>query len=464
MRTLPVTRRRNPVLLARAIATPIALGVSGASAQDLIPSPPPQREAIVIERVTIHTMAGEVIENGSIAFEGGVISAIAPEGMALAFTHPPEVIDGTGLHVYPGLIAPYTQLGLTEIGAVRATNDSEEVGALTPEVAAATAVNPDSTLLPVTRANGILTAGVMPAGSASIFGDAGPRGLIPGHASVIRMSGWTTADLTVVERAGLVINFPLTRAVQEWWMDAPPEDQTEDIERAIAALDEFVHQARAYAAQRDGGAIDLRYEGVLPCLPGAEPQRPVYILANDYDQIGSALTFAGRHGLKPVIVGGRDAHLCTEQLLAHGAGVILVTSYRIPKRDDSPYDQNYTSCIALEEAGVRWALASGDDTAHERNLPYAAAIAVAHGLDPDAALRAVTSSAAELLGVGEQLGTLAAGRAATLLITDGHPLEVTTTIHHAFIDGRRVDLRSKHTQLRDKYEEKYRQLGDLPPE
>ena len=166
-------------------------------------------------------------------------------------------------------------------------------------------------------------------------------------------------------------------------------------------------------------------------------------------------------GLRPVIVGGRDSHLCLDLLKEAGAAVILESSFRFPKRDDSPFDDLYTRPISLQDAGVPYTFLSGDDTAHERSLPYAAALAVAHGLSPDHALRALTLTPAEIFGIEGEYGSLEPGKSATLIVTTGHPLEVLSTVELAFIDGRAIDLENKQTKLAEKYREKYRQLGLL---
>lgn len=452
--------------LARSGAVALAVGLACAApalAQDLGHKAPPQEHTVYITGATIHPVAGDPIENGSIVFEDGRITQILDGGMVVGFEPGTEVIeiDASGLHVYPGLISPYSQLGLTEIAAVRATLDYRETQSIMPEVRAAVAVNPDSTLLPVTRSNGILLAGVFPEARLSVSGSE-PRGLIPGRASLIRLDGWTWEDMAVQESAGLVVNFPLTRPVNAWWMDADDGEQTENALRAIDALEQFFENAAAYHAAREQGGshpTDLRYEAVAQMLPGAEDQRPVFFMANDYDQITGALTFAAEQGLRPVIVGGRDAHLCLDQLAEADASVMLETSFRMPKRDDSPYDDLYKRPQQLEEAGITYTFLAGDDTAHERSLPYAVALAVAHGLPAERGLRAITLSAAEIFGVAEDYGSLEVGKSATLIVTDGHPLDVLSNVQLAFIDGRAIDLANKQTQLAEKYREKYRQLG-----
>lgn len=446
----------------------LALASAGVRGQDLGHKAPAQSHPVIITGATVHPVSSPALDNAWIVFEAGEIKAVGSGPLDSITGGEPLMLDGSGLHVWPGLISPYSQLGLTEIGAVRATHDSSETGSIMPEVRAVVAVNPDSTLLPVTRSNGVLLAAVFPEARLSLGGDE-PRGLVPGRAGVIRLDGWTWEDMAVVADAGLVVNYPLPRAVRAWWMESREEDQEEGYSRALARLDRLFRDASAYLAARDGDdrlAVDLRYEsmrGVLPGTGGAAEARlaqlPVFFRANDYDQIVGALAFAQEHGLRPVIVGGRDSHLCLDMLREAGAAVILETSFRMPKRDDSPYDDLYKRPQDLQAAGVPYTLMAGDDTAHERSLPYAAALAVAHGLAADDAVHALTLGAAEVFGIEAMYGSLEAGKSATLIVTTGHPLEVTTNVELAFIDGRAIDLENKQTKLAEKYREKYRQLG-----
>ena len=455
------------------ITTAVATAAFACSvtAQDLGHKAPPQEHTVYINGATIHTVSGDTIERGGIVFADGRITQVLDTDMVAAFAPGTKVveIDAAGLHVYPGLISPYSQLGLTEIQAVRSTIDTAETRPMSPEVRAAVAVNPDSTLLPVTRSNGILLAGVFPTANLRLGGDE-PLGLIPGRAALMRLDGWTWEDMAVQQDAGLVINFPLSRPFRAWWMEDSEEDQTAGYDLAIAALDSFFTSAVAYHDARESDAdlpTDLRYEAVEHVLPkdrgvSASPQLPTFFRANDYDQITGSLNFAAEHGLRPIIVGGRDSHLCLDALKAADAAVILETSFRMPKRDDSPYDDLYKRPQQLQAAGVRYSFMAGDDTAHERNLNYAVALAVAHGLPAADALHALTLGAAEIFGVADTFGSLESGKSATLIVTDGHPLDVLSNVQLAFIDGRAIDLDNKQTKLADKYREKYQQLGIIP--
>lgn len=461
----------------------VCLSVQLAQAQDLTPKAPPQSRPIAIINATVHPVSEPPIENGFVFFDQGVIRGIGTVGsMDAAKIKTDEwiIIDAKGKHVYPGLIAPYTQLGLTELSAVRAMNDLAETGAATPEIRACVAVNPDSTLLPVTRSNGVLLAGVFPQGGNGGFGE---PAFMPGRASVMRLDGWTWENMTIRDDAGLVVNWPQARPIAAWWMDKSPEEQQNQINRRRAAIEEMFTGAEAYFAAREKDPTlprDIRFEAMRRVFrhqteklrsaeqsptptPNAESRMPnagplpVFIHANDVDQITQALALCEKHDLKCVIVGGFDAPLCADAIKRAGASVLVQGTMRFPKRDDSAYDEPYTLGARLEAAGIPWCMASGEEAAHERNLPYAAAMAAAYGLDRAAALRSITLSPAQMLGIADQYGSLAIDKSATLFIADGDILEVETNIERAFIDGRDIDMSDKQKVLAEKYREKYKQ-------
>ena len=437
-----------------ALPAALLLMAVSATAQDLTRKAPAQKAPIALVGGTVHTVSGDVIEDGYVLFDGGRITEVGRRA-GKTFAEAVRVKDVRGKHVYPGLIDPNTSLGLVEIGAVRATHDFNEVGGITPEVRAAVAVNPDSTLIPVTRSNGILTAAVLPSG-----------GTIAGRASIMRLDGWTWETMAVRADAGLVVNWPVTRPIRAWWMDETDEEQMKKARLARRRVRSAFEQAKAYLAARDADPstpLDARWEAMRGALQGVDGKRQlVFIHAQNYDQIVPAVAFCAEHGLRGVIVGGRDAHLCSALLKRHDGGVILNGTFRMPKRNDSDYDAIFTLPARLEAAGVRWCMSSGDRASNVRNLPYTAALAVAYGLDKDVALRALTLRTAQMLGVGDELGSIEKGKSATLIVTDGSPLEMTTHVERAWIDGREIDLSNKQTELRDKYREKYRQLGLLP--
>lgn len=439
----------------RTIATLTTLTLAAAGlAQDLTPRGEAPDHPIAITGATIHTMVEGMapIEDGWIMFEDGAITGVGSgDRMFIATT---RIIDGTGKHVYPGMIAAVTRLGLTEIGSVRAMRDYNEVGDVKPEVRAVVAINPDSTLLPVARSNGILLVGSFPTG-----------GLVSGQACVIKLDGWTWEDMTANANAGIVLNWPSVRDRHSPF-GGGRSLSADDVRQRLHAIDELFDTAEAYRdmkAADPATPIDLRLEAMQSVLPGAEGQRPLIISADSVERIQSAVTWAAGRDLKVIIRGGRDAPLLAELLKKHDVAVIVEGVHGFPRRIDSDYDEAFTLPARLDAAGVRWCLAPGNVDENVRNLPYEAAMAVAYGrdlgFDETDAMASITRDAARIMGVGDDYGTLEVGKSATLLLTDGTPLEMTTTIEAAFIDGAMVDLSNKQTVLRDRYREKYRRQG-----
>jgi imidazolonepropionase-like amidohydrolase len=408
-------------------ATALASITTSTIAQDLAPSAPPQDHPIFLVGATAHTVSGETIHNAVVSMNEGKIWIVGEADQimpTLSLSQDSEIIDLSGMHIYPGLIDSVTNLGLEETSAVRATLDHNEVGDMTPEVRAFVAVNPDSTVIPVARTNGVLSVGVFPTGGA-----------IPGRASILSTDGWTTEDLALVRDAGLIISLS--------------DNNTDD-------LNEIFDQAESYRHAHD--KADQRLEAISTVLEG-DNQNPVFMRANSFDQITNSINWALARNLDPIIVGGRESYLCTDLLASTNTPVIIGGTYQFPKRTDSPYDASYTLPQTLENAGVQWSLTMSSRFGHERNLPDAAAIAVAHGLSPQAALHGITLGAAQILGVDHLIGSIEKGKHATLIVTDGDILETTTVVQAAYIQGRSIDLGNKQTELRDTYREKYRQLG-----
>lgn len=440
-----------------------------AQAQDLTPRAGPQTQDIALVGIDAYPVDREVITDACVVFSKGKITRVGvraqvqpPQGAKVINLAQP---DGTRLRAYPGLFAPFTTMGLEEIQAIKPSRDTSETGAISPEALASVAVNPDTWFLPVTRSNGVLLFGTFPSGNS-----------IPGRASVISADGWTNEDLALKPEAGLVVQWPNVRVVRARWMDLSDDEQQKRITDSQDRINGAFRQAQAYlsakAADPASVKTDLRWESMRkvfpeflpPTAPATQkpkpPELPTFITAQEYDQILSALAFAKHFGLRPVIVGGRDAHLAAEQLKAAGAAVIIDTVKEIPRRDDAPYNANFNLPARLKALGVAFTIASGEETAHERNLPYMAALAVAHGLSEPDALRAVTLSAAEILGVADRVGSLSEGKDATLIITDGSPLEIRTRTLAAYINGRPIDLTNKQTVLAERYREKYRQMNE----
>jgi len=419
---------------------------------DQVPAPK-QSKPIALVGATVHTVSGDVIADGTILFEEGKIKTIGPDP---ALPENCEQIDVNGKHVYPGLISANTSLGLVEINAVRATRDFAETGDINPNVRAEVSFNPDSELIPVTRANGITVALSVPT-----------SGLISGSSALMMLDGWTWEAMALKTPAGLHVHWPKMLLNRSPAAKKSEQEQLKDRNKQIKRIKQAFVQARAYMKARQADAkqdvpyhdTDLRWEAMIPVL---KKDTPVIIHADEIMQIQAAIDWAVAEDVRVIIMGGYDAWRVTDLLKEHDIPVILTGTHRLPMRRWEDYDMPFKVAKKLAEAGVKFCIATQGGpfgTAHERNLPYQAATAAAYGLSKTEALKAVTLYPAEILGVGDRLGSLEVGKDATLIVTDGDPLEITTQVEMEFIQGRQIQLESRHTQLYDKYRKKYEQIG-----
>ncbi|MEX2188210.1 MAG: amidohydrolase family protein [Pirellulales bacterium] len=412
-----------------------ALIATTALANPEVPGPP-QTAPIAIVGATVHTVGGPTIENGVVIFDAGKLTAVGPTDTAI----PPNAkrIDAAGKHVFPGLIAANTTLGLIEIDAVRATVDHTEAGLINPNVRAQVAVNPDSELIPVTRANGVLLAQVAPRG-----------GLLQGQSAVVALDGWTWEEMTLAAPVGMHVNWPR---------------MTSGGNQQLALLQKTFDDARAYHKARQAEpttSIDVRFDALIPVL---DRKLPLFVAADALDEIQAAVAFSLKENVRLVIVGGYDAPHCSALLKQHDIPVVINSVNRLPMRRGDPFDTPFTVPERLRKTGVKFCICDGGkfEASNIRNLPYEAAKAASFGLPPDEALKSVTLSAAEILGIGDRAGSLDVGKDATLIIADGDILEIATHVEQAFIQGRQVDLNNRHKRLYEKYQEKQRREGVKP--
>lgn len=433
--------------------------VHSTSANDNVP-PPPQRNPLLLKGATIHPLSSKAIPNGVMLIEKGKISHVGGENTNLKLPAKTKIIDLSGQHLYPGMIAANTVLGLVEVRTVRGSLDITEVGNINPSVRAQISINPDSEHIPVARANGVLVCLSIPKTE--------DEGLIAGQSALIRLDGWTWEDMTVASPVGMHLFWPELRTYSKKSRLADKEKiekLSKAYDKSLLAIKKTFADARAYAKAKTDpdfkGKTDLKLEAMSPVLNG---ELPIFIHAITLGQLQDVLYFVESEGLKrPVIVGGRDAWRITEELKQQQASVILSPINSLPLRRWEAYDTPYTTAAKLHQAGVPFCIANvgtSFEVANERNLPYQAARAVAYGLPHDVALKAVTLFPAQILGVADQLGSLEVGKEATFFASNGDPLEVMTQVKRVWIMGREIDLSSKHTRLYQKYQEKYRQKGN----
>ncbi len=427
----------------------LLLVVFGTAAANPNIPPPPQSEPTLVTNAVIHTVSGATVTDGQMLFRDGSIASISSGDVDVGDA---RVIDLEGLHVYPGLLASHTSIGLVEISAVRATVDVAEPGLVNPNARTEVAINPDSELIPVTRANGVLAALSVPSG-----------GLIRGTSAVIQLDGWTWEEMTLKAPVGMHISWPAISIPGNVGPDRE-EQLVETREERLGELGASFEAAAAYRTARESGEtvdVDLRWEAMMPVLAGS---LPVFAHVQDLAQIRHALHLAEQYGFELVVVGGADAWRVADLLAAREIPVIVSDVLRVPLRRWEDYNAPFANPARLAEAGVMFSIATSGgtfDAAHVRDLPNEAAMAVAHGLDAAEALKAITLYPAQILGVGDRLGSLEAGKDATFIVTDGDPLDIRTQVVRAFVQGREIDLSSRHTTLYEKYSERLDQLEQV---
>ena len=339
--------------------------------------------------------------------EAGKIAAIGPQNMAVPEGY--SVINATGLHVYPGLIDAGTSVGLIEIGKVHETSDLSEIGQFQSDLRAGIAINPDSDLIPVARAGGITTTLCLPAGGGNMTSHGRAHGpILAGQASLVQLAGWTMPEMVINMESGLHLLWPTGKDRKQ-----PVEDLKRHLKEA-----RLYDKSRSHATKEnaDGGAkskdpsllIDPRYEALRPYLRG---ERPVFVEADTRQEIAEALRFADQEKLKIILCGATDGWKVADQIKASGVPVIVGPVMRKPLEEYDPFDAPYANAGRLYDAGIKLCFRS-DTASNSRNVPFEAAMAVAYGLPEREALRGVTLTSAEILGISDRVGSLTPGKTA----------------------------------------------------
>jgi imidazolonepropionase-like amidohydrolase len=411
----------------------------------------PATTSYAIKGGKVFTLAGPAIENGTVLIRDGKIAAV---GAGIAIPSDAQVIDANGLEVYPGMFDPVTQIGLNEVSAVSATVDVSELGDYNPELIAATAVNPASAHIPITRASGITE--VIAAPGTSGF-DLQSGGLIEGQASAFNLAGWTMDEMQINRSVAMVINWPsiqtrtfdfATFSIKE----KPYADVKKEYDKSVNTLGDWMDRARHYAQAKEKGSPalyerDLKLEALVPVV---ERKLPVLVIADEARDIHNAVDFCTKQNLRMILGSGAEAWKVKELLKEKKIPVVLGPTNRLPEQEDTPYDKPYTEPSELFAAGIPIAFSSFG-TAFSRRLPQYAGTAVAYGLPHDEALKAVMLNAAQIFGLADQLGTLEPGKLANVIVTNGDPLELQTQVRFLFIKGKLTSTDNKHRELYEQY-------------
>ena len=406
---------------------------------------PAQTRSILIMNATAHIGNGNVIENAAIGFRNGKLDLVADaRTIRLAANPYDETIDASGKQIYPGFIATNTTLGLHELDAIRPANDVAETGSYKPGIRSAIAYNTDSEIIPTVRLNGVLMGQITPRG-----------GVISGTSSVMQLDAWNWEDALVKADDGVHLNWPGVFH-KHYDKGKVNVEKIKTYDQQLREIHTFFNEARAYCAVKNPAIQELRFEGLRGIFDGSQR---LYVHADDAKAIQEALNFKVSQNIAGmVIVGGYDAHLVANELVANGVPVLLRRVHELPIYAEDDIDLPFKLPALLFKAGVQFALQNEGDMERMgvRNLPFFAGTAVAYGLPYEEAVRSLTESPAKILGIDDRCGTLEVGKDATLFISNGDALDMrTNALSHAFIQGRSIVLRSKQTDLYEKYKQKY---------
>lgn len=390
---------------------------------------------------TAHIGNGKVIESAAIGLANGKITFVMDgrgfKPSRLAFD---TIIDISGKHVYPGIIAMNTTLGINEIEAVRATIDSREVGEVNPSSRAIIAYNTDSKVTPTVRSNGVLMAQIAPQG-----------GLISGSSSVVKLDAWNYEDAAYLIDEGIWMQFP-TQLIYKSRRADSEEEQAKRAMKKMAELSKLFDEAQAYSKKVSPDPINPNFEAMKGLFNGS---KKLYVKCDYVKDILSAIQFTKLYGVKMVLVGGGDAWRVTSQLAEAKIPVIIMRTHSLPRRDDDDIDLPYKLPSLLMNASIEVAI-TDDGFWQNRNIPFQAGTAVAYGLTKEQALECITLTPARILGIDKTCGSLEDGKDATLIISSGDILDIkSSNVEQAFIQGKEISLDNIQKQLYIKYMKKY---------
>ena len=424
-----------------------------------------QDKPIALKGGKILTITHGVIENGVVVMQAGKITAV---GAASSVNIPAEaqIIDATGMTIYPGLIDSETQLGLTEISAEGTTNDLIEMSdEIMPHMHTADAFHAESALIPVARLNGITNAIVAP--------DTGDT--LPGQDSFIQLAGASAPEMLLIRDNAMPLNFtgdqrrnkggfekqkfPATRMglaaqLRQSFLDAQDYKlKWADYERKksdTAQNKDKDNKDKDKIKDKKSDPLppkrDLKLEALIPYLEG---KKTIVLAAETPSDLETAVGLANEFKLKFVLNHISHSQPVLDYVASLKVPVIVGPIYEEPK-DYERYDAVYSLPAQLYKRGVKVVFASY--SAHNvRNLPDQAGFATAFGLPYDEALKAITLNAAEVWGVADQLGSLDVGKTANVVVANGDPLDVKTDVKQVYIQGRAIPMTSRQTQLRDEY-------------
>lgn len=403
-----------------------------------------QNKPLVLLGGTAHIGNGKIVENSAIGIENGKISFVADAATIRLNPSEASVLNYSGKQIYPGFIAVNNILGLTEIEAVRATNDWAEVGAYSPHVRALIAFNPESKIIPTVRSNGILTVQSTPRG-----------GVISGTSSIFTMEGWNWEDAVYKVDDAIHVNFPSWFNNSGWWAEPGTSERNKEYENQLKDLRKFLLEGKAYCSITNQKEKNLRLEAMRGVFEGS---KPLFFNADYSKEILDIIQLKKELNIqKVVLVGGLDALSVVSAIKENSIPIVLNRLHELPNKSDAPIDQYFSLPKKLKEANILFCLGykGGMEAMGVRNLPFVAGTAVAYGLSKEEALSSITGNTAKILGIEQTTGSLEVGKDATLFVSSGDALDMMTNkLERAWIKGKEIDLSNSQLELYEKYSKK----------
>lgn len=401
----------------------------------------PQTIAIIGGKLL--TVSHGVIENGTLLLADGKITAVGTPATVKIPTGA-TIIDAKGKTVYPGLFDSESHLGLFEVGSDANARDLVETAdEIEPQMHVYDAFHAESERIPVQRINGVTNALITPEPSDSL----------PGQASVIQLYGRDRDAMFLSKDTALSMNFMgdvRRRGGPGGGGKFPGTRMGVASQLRQTFLDAQAYDASLKSGDHKGAAPkrDLKLEALLPYLHG---EKPVVLSCEEGYEVEVAMGIAQEFHLKVVLNHLTHTQDVLDKIASYHVPVIVGPIYDAPLANER-YDAVFSLPAELAKRGVQVAISTGGgEMADSRNLPYAAGYAVAYGLPYDEALKSITLTPATIFGLGDKLGSLDPGKTANVVIANGDPLDVRTSVEQVFIDGVAVPMVSRQTKLRDEY-------------
>ena len=419
------------------------------------PAPTQDKSVLIFGGIT-HVGDGQIINNSVIGFTDGKIDLIASseenwtDKLLNMFSDSNNkkydtIIDASNQHIYPGIIALNSNLGLVEVDAVRASVDDDEAGIYLPEIRSIIAYNAESKAVESMRPNGVLVAQIAPNG-----------GVISGSSSVVQLDAWNWEDAVIKYDQGLHINWPSPYTFGRWWLG---EDRglkaNNNYNKQVNDLKEFFDKSKAN--MNLDKSMNLKSRSMKAIFEG---ESTVYLYADDEKEIVDGVLFLKKFGInKIVIVGASEAKNQLDFIKENDIPVVVKQPYRFPQSVDSDPRETFMLAKKMIDKGILVSIdpsGAPQSRVSIRNLPFYAGSFSSYGIDKEVALSMITLNPAKMLGIDSEFGTLEIGKSATLFISKGDALDIiSNNVTHAFISGRKISLETHQTRLWRRYSNKY---------